>query len=226
MLYYKLLKYGISGHVYNVIKSMCSAIRYRYKFGDSTSSSLLAISGVKQGCPLTPPPPPPPPLSNIYQDGQPAQRSTCTKSLIAVVSQWKLEMFQATLYLGQMICCYFQHRKRIVTELREGETYCYKWGLVIDAEKQKQTTLWYYENRPIHQRVLNMGVYHCKIANCLHILIRVEIQTPGSYTLSTSRISKKQYETYPLCQREPETVTHFILRSCGTVIDFIPWWRP
>ena len=125
-----------------------------------------------------------------------------------------------------MICCYFQHRKRIVTELREGETYCYKWGLLIDAEKQKQTTLWYYQNRPIHQRVLNMGVCHCKIANCLHILIRVEIQTPGSYALSTSRTSKKQYETYPLCQREPETVTHFILRSCGTVIDFIPWWRP
>ena len=30
--------------------------------------------------------------------------------------------------------------------------------------------------------------------------------------LSTSRASKKQYETCPLCQSEPETVTHFILR--------------
>ena len=30
--------------------------------------------------------------------------------------------------------------------------------------------------------------------------------------LSTSRASKKQYETCPLCQSQPETVTHFILR--------------
>ena len=62
MLYYKLLKYGISGPVYNVIKSMYSATRYRVKIGDSISPSLLATSGVKQGCPLSPL------LSNIYQD--------------------------------------------------------------------------------------------------------------------------------------------------------------
>ena len=54
MLFYKLLKYGISGPVYNVIKGMYSATRYRVKIGDSISPSFLATSGVKQGCPLSP----------------------------------------------------------------------------------------------------------------------------------------------------------------------------
>ena len=52
MLCYKLLKYGISRPVYNVIKNMYSATRYRVKIRDIISSLVLATSGVKQGCPL------------------------------------------------------------------------------------------------------------------------------------------------------------------------------
>ena len=47
-----------------------------------------------------------------------------------------------------------------------------------------------------------------------HPDIRLIYTRLGAYLniLSTSRASKKQYETCPLCQSEPETVTHFILR--------------
>ena len=54
MLYYKLLKYGISGPVYNVIKSMYSATRYRVKIRDSISPLFLATSRVKLSIEPTP----------------------------------------------------------------------------------------------------------------------------------------------------------------------------
>ena len=54
MLYYKLLKYGICGHIHHIIKSMYSATSYRMKIGDHISSSVFAASGVKQSCPMSP----------------------------------------------------------------------------------------------------------------------------------------------------------------------------
>ena len=60
-LLYKLLKYNISGKVYNIIKSMYSNTAYQILINGNLSPKLSASLGVKQGCCMSPI------LSNIFQ---------------------------------------------------------------------------------------------------------------------------------------------------------------
>ena len=60
--FYKLLKYGITGHVYHVLKSMYDDTRCKVKIRDRYSPSFRDTSGVKQGCSMSPI------LSNMYQN--------------------------------------------------------------------------------------------------------------------------------------------------------------
>ena len=124
MLYYKLLKYGISGPVYNVIKSMYSATRYRVKIGDSISPSFLATSGVKQGCPLSPL------LSNIYQDDlHKIFDSSCDPVKIGDVPLNSISWADDLLLLSTS-------KQGLQQSLEKVKAYCYKWGLVVNTEKK------------------------------------------------------------------------------------------
>ena len=62
LLSYKLLKYGIIGHVYHIIKSMYDDTKYTMKIRDRCSPSFRATSSVKQDCSMRPI------LSNMYQN--------------------------------------------------------------------------------------------------------------------------------------------------------------
>ena len=61
-LLYKLLKYGITGRAYNIIKSMYGNSGYRIRVGEYLSPRFVGDVGVKQGCCLSPT------LSNIFQN--------------------------------------------------------------------------------------------------------------------------------------------------------------
>ena len=61
-LLYKLLKYGITGPIYYVIKAMYSDTKYRGSIHDQISQSFMATCGVEQGCTMSPI------LSNSYQN--------------------------------------------------------------------------------------------------------------------------------------------------------------
>ena len=62
MMLYKLLKYNITGRVYNIIKSVYSNTGYSIRIGESHSPSFYATNGLKQGCCLSPT------LSNLFQN--------------------------------------------------------------------------------------------------------------------------------------------------------------
>ena len=129
MLYYKLLKYGICGLVYNIIKSMHSATSYRVKIVDHISPSFLATSGVKQGCPMCPL------LSNIYQndlhgifngDCDPVKMGSVHINSIS----WADDLILLSTSKSGL--------KRCLDNLK---TYCKKWGLVVNTEKTKTMVL-------------------------------------------------------------------------------------
>ena len=61
-LFYKLQKCGITGNVYDIIKSAYTNNMYRIKTKFGITVSFMSTSGVKQGCNLSPT------LSNIYQN--------------------------------------------------------------------------------------------------------------------------------------------------------------
>ena len=70
-------------------------------------------------------------------------------------------------------------------------------------------------SRFVTRRVLSIDnklpVYINQVRNLDTRLIYTILRADQNIS-STSRARKKQYETCPLCQSEPETVTHFILR--------------
>ena len=62
ILRYKLIKYGVTGKYYNVLKSYYSNSFYSVKTKEGITEYFEANNGVKQGCNLSPT------LSNIYQN--------------------------------------------------------------------------------------------------------------------------------------------------------------
>ena len=61
-LLYKMLKIGITGKIYNVIKSAYDKKRYSIKCKSGINKSFVSMLGVKQGCNLSPT------LSNFFQN--------------------------------------------------------------------------------------------------------------------------------------------------------------
>ena len=61
-LYYKMQQVGITGNIYNMIKSMYSSCHYLVNCGEGLSPPIPALSGLKQGCNLSPN------LSNVFQN--------------------------------------------------------------------------------------------------------------------------------------------------------------
>ena len=59
---YKMIKSGITGNVYNVIKCAYDNNRYSVKCRSGLTKSFVSTSGVKQGCNLSPT------LSNVFQN--------------------------------------------------------------------------------------------------------------------------------------------------------------
>ena len=53
-LFYKLLKSGIHGKIYNILRDMYSEVRYSTKLQSGLTDPFLSIIGVKQGCILSP----------------------------------------------------------------------------------------------------------------------------------------------------------------------------
>ena len=62
IMLYKLLKYGITGKIYQILKSVYSDTSFAIKIGGRVSPPFQAVNGLKQGCCLSPA------LSNIFQN--------------------------------------------------------------------------------------------------------------------------------------------------------------
>ena len=125
VLFYKLLKYGVSGPVYKVIKSMYSNTKYRVRIDGHLSPNFLATSGVKQGCPMSPI------LSNIFQNDlheifdngcDPVKAGDiCINSI-----SWADDLLLVSNSKNGLQQC-----------LNQLYSYCEKWGLVVNTNKTK-----------------------------------------------------------------------------------------
>ena len=115
----------IVGPVYNVIKSIYSATSYRVKIGDHISSSFLATSGVKQGCPMSPL------LSNIYNIQHLSDCDPVKMGSVHINSlSWADDLMLPSTSISWL--------KRCLENLK---TYCQKCGLVVNTEKTKTMVL-------------------------------------------------------------------------------------
>ena len=125
LLFYKLLKYGITGHVYHVIKSMYDDTRYRVKIRDRYSPSFRGTSGVKQGCSMSPI------LSNMYQnDLHSIFTEGCDPVQLGETSINSISWADDLLLLSSS-------KRGLQNCLNDLKSYCYKWGLQSNSSKTK-----------------------------------------------------------------------------------------
>ena len=125
MLLYKLLRYGITGPIYDIIKSMYRNTRYQVRIGDQVSPKFCANSGVKQGCCMSPV------LSNIFQNDLHGSFSEgCDPVLIGDTSVSSISWADDLLLISTSA----EGLQECLTRLH---TYCYRWGLEVNTDKTK-----------------------------------------------------------------------------------------
>ena len=128
MMLYKLLKYGITGNVYHIIKSIYSRTQYSIQIGSEYSPKFLGDNGLKQGCCLSPT------LSNIFQnDLHEIFDENCDPLSIGAIAinsmSWADDLVIASLSKEGLQSC-----------LNKLSLYCKKWGLEVNVEKTKTMT--------------------------------------------------------------------------------------
>ena len=146
VMLYKLLKYGITGNVYHIIKSVYAKTTYCIKIGDKISPTFSATNGLKQGCCLSPL------LSNIFQnDLHDIFDERCDPIAIGSV------ILNSISWADDLI---------LISKSKEGLQrclnllflYCKKWGLEVNADKTKtmvfskqadKTTTFNFNNIPL-----------------------------------------------------------------------------
>ena len=126
MLLYKLLRYGITGPIYDIVKSMYRNTRYQVRIGEQVSPKFCANSGVKQGCCMSPV------LSNIFQnDLHDSFSEGCDPVLIGDTSVNSISWVDDLMLISTSA----EGLQECLTRLH---TYCYRWGLEVNTDKTKK----------------------------------------------------------------------------------------
>ena len=125
-LFYKLLKSGIHGKIYNILKDMYSEVRYSVKLRSGLTDPFLSNIGVKQGCILSHL------LFNLFVNDLPLcfDKEKC-----------------APFALGESVvnCLMYADDLVLLSESKEGlqnglsslQDYCDLWHLKINIKKTK-----------------------------------------------------------------------------------------
>ena len=130
MLLYKLLKYNITGRMYNLIKSMYANTGYKIQVGENASPLFYGRNGLKQGCCMSPT------LSSIYQNDlhEIFDNKNCDPIQLGNVSlnsiSWADDLIVMSLSQDGFQKC-----------LKKLEIYCNTWGLEINVTKTKAMVL-------------------------------------------------------------------------------------
>ena len=129
-LQYKMLKYGITGRVYNIIKSMYGNSGYRIRVDEYLSLRFVGDVGVKQGCCLSPT------LSNIFQNDMHDifDNSSCNPVILGNT------IFNSLSWADDLVLV-SSTKNGLQTCLNRLENYCKKWGLEVNVNKTKTMVL-------------------------------------------------------------------------------------
>lgn len=125
MLMYKLLKYGITGNVYKVLKSAYINSQYCVKTSQGNTPYFTSSNGVKQGCNLSPT------LSNIYQnDLHDIFDNDCDPVNLDGFTFNSLSWADDLVLISKSM-------NGLQDSMNKLKKYCTTWGLTLNVEKTK-----------------------------------------------------------------------------------------
>ena len=129
-LRYKLLRYGITGKIYDVLKSMYSKTSYRVNVSDCVSPSFEGKNGVKQGCVISPL------LSNIFQNDlhDIFRENSCDPIILGDITLSSISWADDLILISKS-------QKGLQKCLDNLNEYCCKWGLEVNIDKTKVMVL-------------------------------------------------------------------------------------
>ncbi len=120
-----MIKCGITGKAYDIIKSAYTGSSYRIKTQDGITESFRSNSGVKQGCTLSPT------LSNIFQNNlHDIFNESCDPVKLG-------DIFMNSLSWADDLFLVSQSRQGLQSCLNKLEEYCTKWQLKLNVSKTK-----------------------------------------------------------------------------------------
>ena len=122
--FYKLLKYGITGNLYKIIKSMYDDPQYSVLVNGAISPKVCSSYGVKQGCSFSPI------LSNIFQNDIHDIFQDCDPVKIGDVPINSISWADDLL----LISC---SKEGLQSCLNKLNYYCIRWGLTVNDKKTK-----------------------------------------------------------------------------------------
>ena len=129
MMFYKMIKLGITGNIYKSIKSMYKNCNYAIKINNMASKTFSSNTGVKQGCTLSPL------LSNLYQnDLHDIFDDTCFPVKLG-------NMNINSLSWADDLVLFSTNKKGIQNCMDKLSKYCHKWDLTINSDKTKYMTI-------------------------------------------------------------------------------------
>lgn len=124
-LFYKMLKYGIYGNLYNIVKNAYDGCTYKVKTRFGLTKGFVSNNGVKQGCVLSPT------LSNLFQnDLHDIFNDNCYPVQLGSILLNSLSFADDLILLSETP----QGLQECLNRLEE---YCSKWGLTVSSEKSK-----------------------------------------------------------------------------------------
>ena len=122
---YKLLKYGITGKMYNIIKDMYCNTKYQVKTKHGLSDIFSTNCGVKQGCSLSPV------LSNIFQnDLHTIFKESCDSVKLN-------DVYFNSLSWADDLVLISKSALGLQQCLNNLQSYTTKWGLTVNIDKTK-----------------------------------------------------------------------------------------
>ena len=124
-LFYKLLKYGIDGKVYELIKNAYNNCQYKVKTSFGLTEGFSSNAGVKQGCVLSPT------LSNLFQNDlhDIFDEQCCPVNLGNI-------LFNSLSFADDLVII-SESAEGLQNSLNKLQNYCEKWGLTVNIEKNK-----------------------------------------------------------------------------------------
>ena len=191
LLFYKLLKYGITGKAFRIIKCMYENTGYRVRVNDTLSPRFIAHQGMKQGCCLSPI------LSNIFQndlhelfnseDCRPVTLgNACLNSL-----SWADDLVLVSESPHGLQLC-----------LNRLRSYCLKWGLEVNVDKTK--TMIFSKGTVKLQQPFNFGNSSLEnVTSTEYLGFHLKSNNDVSHIIS-NRVSKAR------------RVTHIVMQAIST----------
>nr|XP_006817258.1 PREDICTED: RNA-directed DNA polymerase from mobile element jockey-like [Saccoglossus kowalevskii] len=193
---YKLLKAGVTGKVFNLIKSMYSVTKYAIKTAHGCTNSFSSSCGVKQGCNLSPL------LFNIFIND-------LSDSILSNPVSLENNLFNCLLFADDIVIV-SNSNNGLQNSLDSLNNYCNKWKLQVNTKKT-QVIIFNKQGKFIDGDFY-LGNNQIQIVNSYNYL-GIVFQSSGNFKLAIENLVMKAQRAIGILKQTLNLHNHYLSLS-------------